>query len=139
MAAPISAFIDTNIIIRYLTNDVPEQASASLNVLLAIERGEIRGILLGEVVAEAVFVLSKTYGASRAFVQESLSAILEMPGCHLLYKDAYLSALALFEQTGRPFIDCLLVARMEREEVSNILSFDHDFDRFPGIVRIEPS
>lgn len=137
MAAPLVAFIDTNVIVRFLTNDIPDQAAA-LNTILAMEHGEIRGIVAGEVVAEAVFVLSRTYNASRAFVRESLTAILEMPACHLSNKESYLRALEAFEQTGLPFIDCLLVEHMKREHVATILSFDKDFDRFPGIARVEP-
>jgi predicted nucleic acid-binding protein len=38
----------------------------------------------------------------------------------------------------RDFVDALSVAQMERLKIEVIASFDHDFDRFPGIRRQEP-
>ncbi|GEM_PF-480496 len=37
------------------------------------------------------------------------------------------------------FVDALNVAHMERAKITAIYSFDRDFDRIPGVDRIEPS
>jgi predicted nucleic acid-binding protein len=36
------------------------------------------------------------------------------------------------------FEDALLVAHMDEQGVHEIVSYDSDFDRIPGITRIEP-
>jgi len=50
-----------------------------------------------------------------------------------------LNALELYAvSTFLDFEDALAVSHMEQQGLTEILSYDRDFDRAPGIVRIEP-
>ena len=54
-------------------------------------------------------------------------------------KRVCIRALDLYAQ--HPFLDfadALGVAHMEARGISEILSYDRDFDRLPGVARVEP-
>lgn len=46
--------------------------------------------------------------------------------------------LRLFSEYDVDFEDALSVAHMEQDGIETILSYDRDFDLFPGIARAEP-
>ena len=50
-------FLDTNILLRYLTGEDEQKASASFNLLLKAERGEELLVTSDLVIAETVFTL----------------------------------------------------------------------------------
>jgi len=71
-------------------------------------------------------------------IRESLSTVLDIPGLHLEGKDVFVRALDLFVERSVSFADAFNVAKMEARGLTIIYSWDRDFDRFPGIRRIEP-
>ncbi len=125
-------FLDTNLIIRYLTQDSPDQAA----------RGEVALYVSESVVVEAVNVLSSqvTYHLPRREVARHLGNIFSMSGFKIPAKQTYRRALELWVSTPpvRDFVDALLVAQAERLKIPAIASFDSDFDRFPTIKRLQP-
>jgi hypothetical protein len=54
-------FLDTNVILRHLLNDVPEQSARARALLLRIEAGELRVRTAETVVFEIVFTLQRVY------------------------------------------------------------------------------
>ena len=52
-----SRFLDTNILLRYLTRDDPVKAEPALAVLVRVERGEEKVITSPLVIFETVFTL----------------------------------------------------------------------------------
>ena len=133
-------FLDTNIIIRYLTQDDPNQAQRALALLQQVEMGDLLVTTSEAVILEAVFVLSsKTlYNLPRALIQARLSDIITLRGLRLSHKKSYLRALDLYVSTNLDFTDALNVAHMERAGISTIISFDQDYDRISSILRREP-
>lgn len=121
-------FLDTNLIIRFVTQDNADQASRAGRVFHQLETSAITATTSESVIVEAVQVLSsKTlYRLPRAAIETILSKIITLPGLNLADRPTILLALALY------------VAHMERLQVTTILSFDRDFDRIPGITRQEP-
>jgi predicted nucleic acid-binding protein len=134
-------FIDTNIFLRYLTGDDQERAEASLAVFERIERGEEEGFTCEAVIAEVVFVLSspRQYNLSHAEVVARLSPVLALDNLRIEYKPTFHLALELFARHGHlDFEDALIVAHMPRLGIEDLLSYDTDFDRVPGVRRVEP-
>ncbi len=65
--------------------------------------------------------------------------ILALRGLHLPHKRACMRALDLYGSTPvLDFEDALAVAHMERLGISEIVSYDRDFDRIEGVYRTEP-
>lgn len=133
-------FLDTNIIIRYLTQDNPDQTQRALVLLQQVEAGELLVTTSEAVILEAVFVLSsKTlYNLPRALIQARLSNIITLRGLRLPHKKSYLRALDIYASTNLDFTDALNIAHMERAGISTIISFDRDYDKLAGITRREP-
>jgi predicted nucleic acid-binding protein len=133
-------FLDTNVIIRYLTQDNPEQAEKAYRILQQVEAGTTLVTTSEAVIIEAVYVLSSRalYSLPRQEIREHLYTILALRGLKLPRKGVYLRALDLYASANLDFVDCLSVAHMERAKINTILSFDRDFDRIPSINRREP-
>lgn len=65
--------LDTNLLIRYLTNDVPIRAQAVARLLAAVKAGTEQLYTTEVVIAEVTFILSskKTYNVSHAEIAGS--------------------------------------------------------------------
>jgi len=135
-------FLDTNIIIRYLTQDDPDKAARARQLLKQVEAGSVNLVTSESIVVEAVQVLSSKglYNQPRAKVASDLATILSLPKLKLANKRTCLRALTLWANASSSvdFVDALSVAQMEQQKISAIASFDQDFDRFPQIKRLEP-
>lgn len=128
------AFFDTNVLIRHLTADPPDQAAAAAAFLEG--SNELR--LPDLIIAEVVHVLESFYRMSRGQVGYLLRAIIDFPA--VLVADAPLlrRALEVYELHRIDFAEAYLVASAESSGVGAIASFDRSIDRVPGIRRIEP-
>jgi predicted nucleic acid-binding protein len=132
------ALIDTNVLLRHLLRDDAAQADSADALLERIESGEISGWVTALGIAEAVWVLSgPRLRLERAEVRNALKEVLQIPGLRVAESSTLLAALELFTELNIDFIDAyhgVVAAAAE----SAVYSFDRDFDRIPGVRRIEP-
>ena len=63
-------FLDTNILVRLLTRDDEEKAARALLLIQRVESGDEKVITSPMVLFEAVFILQRRYGVSRAMPGE---------------------------------------------------------------------
>ena len=136
-----SHFLDTNIIIRYLTRDHPTQSQLARQLIAQLVSGQTTVVTGEGVIVEVVQVLSSKalYNLPRADIRTHLRNILAIPALKLSHKRTYLRALDLYAANPRlDFVDALNVAHMERLTLTRIVSFDRDFDRIAGVTRSEP-
>jgi len=132
------AFIDANIAIRYLTNEPGDMAREVKALFAAAERGEVV-LLLDEItVAEIVWVLSSFYKFDRRTIQEGLISFIAHPGIAMHDKQGVMLALMFYAEQNVDFVDALLSVHMDRAGVHNLVSYDRDFDRLPGVRRHTP-
>lgn len=130
----MTAFVDTNILIRHLTGDPPELASRAT---AALASGRL--LLLADlVVAECAYVLESFYEVDRDVVASSLRAAISMPNLETVALGVLLRALEVYEETRIDFAEAYLVAQAEATGVGEILSFDRSLDRVGTVSRIEP-
>ena len=133
-------FLDTNILIRYLTQDDPEKTHACLALLQRIQAGE-EATTSEVVIAEVAFVLSspRQYKLAHADVSARLRPVLLLRGLKVPNKRRVLRALDLYATYPQlDFEDCLTVAQIEQQGITTLMSYDRGFDRVPGINRQEP-
>jgi predicted nucleic acid-binding protein len=138
MTAP---FVDTNVLIRFLTGDDLQQQAAAARLLQQVERGALTVAAPDTVIAAAVFVLAswRLYNLPRAQIQALLTPLVRLPRFHVQNRRMLLRALAIFGDTVRlDFGDCCILAGMEQAGATTVYSFDRDFDGIAGIVRVEP-
>jgi predicted nucleic acid-binding protein len=134
-------FLDTNIFVRLLAADDEKKTDACFRLFQRIQRGEESVTTAEVIIAEVVYVLSSPslYHLSHEEIAARLAPILSLRSLQLRYKRTYLRALDLY--ATHPFLDfedALAVVHMERQGISEIVTYDRDFDRLPGIKRIEP-
>jgi predicted nucleic acid-binding protein len=131
----VSAFVDTNILIRHLTGDPPGQAARATRFLTTADE-----LLLADlVVAEVVYVLESFYEVPRARVAELVRAIVAFPTVVVLDPAMLLRALEVYETARLDFAEAYLVAQAERSGVGVVASFDRAIDRVGTVRRLEPA
>ena len=133
-------FLDTNLIIRYLTKDDLEKAERAYAFLQAVETGAEEVTTTEAVIAEVIYVLSskQMYHYPREEIVKRLLPVLQLKGLRLTHKKLYIEALMLYAQRNIDFVDVLIVVKMKHAGISTLVSFDRDFDDFPNIMREEP-
>lgn len=112
--------IDTNVILRYILNDIPEQADKAELVI------NLGAFTLPEVVAEVIYVLTKLYGVPRNKIAEIIIPLFDEIA--IQYKDVIICAVKVFAETTLDFVDCILISR---NKVLNepVFSFDKKLNK----------
>ena len=134
------AFLDANVILRYLLRDDEIKAQHCLQLLEKAERREIILRTTDLVVAELVWVLESpvTYDLPREKVKELLLPVILLPGLKLPGKKLYRQIFDLYIDRGIDFIDAYNVIHMGKQRLTRIYSYDSDFDKIADISRVEP-
>jgi len=133
-------FLDSNIILRYLTRDDAKKAENCYELFQKAKTGEIRLITCEAVITEVVYVLSSEslYRLPREEIQQLLTPIISLKGLKLRQKKIFLRALEVYTLNNIDFEDALIYAYMENGKIKKIFSYNRDFDKLDGINRIEP-
>jgi predicted nucleic acid-binding protein len=130
----VTAFVDTNILIRHLTGDPPDMAARATAYLEAEE-----ALLLTDLIAaEAVYVLESFYEAPRDQVAQAVRSLVAFDSVVCVDPALLLRAAEVYETDRIDFAEAYLVACAESTGVSAIASFDRSLDRVSSVHRIEP-
>jgi predicted nucleic acid-binding protein len=134
-------FVDTNIFLRHLLNDVPGQSQAANRLIKAIEDGSTLAWTTSLVIAETVFVLEnpRTHNVSRAALRDALLPLLALPRLKVERKRFYPRVFDLYVSYAIDYVDAYHAALLEHYRQTKLLSFDTDFDKLPVVARLEPS
>ncbi|WP_200885669.1 PIN domain-containing protein [Mycobacterium kyorinense] len=130
----MSAFVDTNILVRHLTGGPPELA-ARASTYLATERD----LLLTDLVtAETVYVLESFYEAPRHQIAQAIRSLVAFDSILCVDAALLLRAIALYETDRLDFAEAYLVACAESTGIGRVASFDRSIDRVGTVERVEP-
>ncbi len=134
-----SCFVDTNLFIRYLTNDDPAKAERVENLLKDAAAGKVRLVTAEMVIAEVVWVLESSYGLKSAEVAPLVRGILATSGLEVLNAPLVARALEHYESRNIDFIDGYIAAVMDKQGITELYSFDRKHvSRIQSITRKEP-
>jgi predicted nucleic acid-binding protein len=131
-------FLDTNILLRHLLQDHPQQSPRATAYLQRIEAGQVQARISDTVVFETVFTLQRTYRRSRASIQAALLPLIELPGIILPGKRRLRQVFDLYVTRNIAFADAYHAVLMQCLKLEVIVSFDTELDRVTEIRRIEP-
>lgn len=134
-------FVDTNVFLRHVLNDVPRQSQAASRLIAAIEEGTTPAWTTPLVIAEIVFVLEnpKTHNVPRAILRNTLLPLIALPRLKLERKRLYPRIFELYVSSPIDYVDAYHAAMLEHYTQQHLFSFDTDFDKVPGLTRLEPS
>lgn len=130
----MSAFVDTNVLVRHLTGDPPEMA-ARATAFLSVEP-EL--LLTDLIVAETIYVLESFYETPRVQVAGVVRSLLAFSSIVVVDRDVLLRAVEVYETERLDFAEAYLVACAESTGIGRIASFDRSIDRVRTVERIEP-
>ena len=131
----MSAFLDTNVLIRHLTGDPPAQARRAHAFLATADELLVPDLI----VAEIVYVLESFYEVDPEQVAELVRAVIGFPTVVVVDAPLLLRALEVYELDRLDFVEAYLVASAEASGVGMIASFDRSIDRIATVRRIEPA
>ena len=131
-------FVDTNVFIRFLTNDVPQKADACEKIFKrAIEKKE--SLFTTElVIAEIIWVLESFYKLKKEEVRNKLEKILNTPNLMCPNKNLILIALTLYSKKDIDFIYAYNALILKEEGISEVYSYDGDYNSINWLTRLEP-
>jgi predicted nucleic acid-binding protein len=130
----VSAFIDTNILVRHLTGDPPSMAAKATRYLeLASDL-----LLTDLVVAETIYVLESFYEAPRSQIADAIRSLVAFESIVTVDPALLLRAVEVYEVDRLDFAEAYLVANAESTGVNRVASFDKSIDRVTTVERIEP-
>lgn len=130
----MSAFVDTNVLIRHLTGDPPDMATRATAFLAT----ETDLFLADLVVAETVYVLESFYEAPRPQISGSVRSLLALQSVVCVDAPLLHRAVEIYETDRLDFAEAYLVASSESTGINRIVSFDRSIDRVGTVERIEP-
>ena len=131
----MSAFVDTNILVRHLTGDPSEMAAQATAYLSS--SSEL--LLTDLVVAETVYVLESFYKAPREVVAEAMRSLIAFGSIITVDPALLLRAIEVYEIDRLDFAEAYLVASAETTGVNRVVSFDKSIDRIETVKRVDPS
>jgi predicted nucleic-acid-binding protein len=131
-------FIDTNIFIRFLVNDIPQKADACEKIFKNAVAKKETLFTTEMVIAEIIWVLESYYDLSQKEVQEKVEKILNTPNLSCPRKDLILNALTIYGEKNIDYIDAYNALILKDKGIKELYSYDKHYDRMDWLTRLEP-
>jgi predicted nucleic acid-binding protein len=131
----VTAFVDTNILVRHLTGDPPALADRATRYLAEADELLLPDLIL----AEVAYVLESFYEVPRKQVATTMRAVLAFPAVRVIDSELLQRTVEVYDVDRLDFADAYLVASAERTGVGVIASFDRSIDRVTTVRREEPA
>jgi predicted nucleic-acid-binding protein len=130
----MTAFIDTNILVRHLTGDPSAMAERATAFLASQPELSLADLI----VAETVYVLESFSQAPRDQVATPMRSLIAMRSMITVDPAVLLRAIEVYDVDRLDFAEAYLVACAESAGVGSIASFEQAIDRVTTVTRLEP-
>ncbi len=130
----MTAFVDTNVLVRQLTGTPADAAAASARLLISGETLYLPDLIL----AEVIYVLQSVYAVPRERIAKLALGVLSTEAVRVEDLALLSRAIEVYEAYRLDFADAYLVASAEVTGIGRIASFDRGIDRVPSVQRVEP-
>ncbi len=130
----MARLIDTNLLVRYFTEDDPKKAKAVAKLLKNTK--EI--FLLPDIVfAEIEWTLRSFYKTPKATILTHLGSLLALQNMEL-NTTLMAKTLLIWKEYNIDFIDAYLTAYAKEKHTTEIYSYDESLDKVKGLTRLAP-
>ena len=127
----MTAFLDTNVLVRHLTGDIPARRGAPH----ATSPAPTKLLLADLILAEVAYVLESYYEAPRTQVATSLRAVLAFPAVRVVDLGLLQRAVEIYDVERLDFAEAYLVACAERAGSARSPPSTARTDRVPTVRR----
>jgi predicted nucleic-acid-binding protein len=128
--------IDTNVLVRYITRDHPEQHRAAKRHLESSCTQEGPGYVNIVVLCELAWVLRSAYDASQEEVAQVVDQLLRTRQLQIQQRDRVRAALTEYEESAAGFADCLIGQLNQEAGTEETVTFDQSaaqMDQWRGL------
>jgi predicted nucleic-acid-binding protein len=123
--------LDTNILIRYFTQDDPRLSPVANLIIHGLSESS-PGFISLVTLAETIWVLDRTYGLAREELVRILNGLLETATFRIQNELQVFAAMAVFESGTAGFSDALVGTLDTWAGCSHTVTFDRKAARLPG-------
>ena len=124
--------LDTNILIRYLTQDDPVQSRKATEILERRLTHENPGFISVVVMAEIVWVLDRAYGLTNREIVGAIERILQTDVLLVENEQEVFTAVIMLKEGRGSFADALIAQLGNRAGCLHTLTFDEKALRLSG-------
>jgi predicted nucleic-acid-binding protein len=114
---------DTNVVLRYLLRDIPEQFAQAADFFEQVRTGRKKMLFLESVLVECLYILTRFYKVPKKEAAEALTGLIHYKGVVNRDKAALSAALAMYGENNLDPVDCILLARAWHDAMQ-VFSFD---------------
>lgn len=129
--------IDANVVLRFLTADLPEQSSRCRDLWARVQDGQEEIYLPEVVLSEIAWTLRSFYRWPVERIAHFVGELLALKHLQTPRKALLLDALRLYATQRIDWSDALIAAEALREGFA-VYSYDRDLDNVSGLQRMEP-
>jgi predicted nucleic-acid-binding protein len=131
--------LDTNILVRYLTQDDPLQTPLANQIIDTVIADNDYCYLNVIVLVELVWVLTRAYRYPRLTVIDTLEKILLARHFAIEDKDSAWRALTLMKSSNADFSDCLISVKNQAGGCDETLTFDQKAATLTAVRLLTPA
>jgi len=124
--------LDTNILVRYLTQDDPIQSPKARKIIERRLTEENPGFVSIVAMVEIVWVLDRAYKLATHEIAAAVERILQTDVLVVENEQEVFTAMIALKQAQGSFADAIIAGLGTRAKCSRTLTFDHKALRLPG-------
>ena len=124
--------LDTNILIRYLTQDDPVQSAKATEILERRLTPKNPGFVSVVAMVETVWVLDRAYGLKAQEIATTVERLLQVEVLAIENEQEVFTAMIALKQGRGSFSDALIVELGARAGCTRTVTFDQKALRLPG-------
>ncbi|QPM67322.1 tRNA(fMet)-specific endonuclease VapC [Atribacter laminatus] len=132
-----SAWLDTNVILRFLLKEDPQLFQAVEPLFLQAEQGDLEIYIHPIIIAEIIWTLESYYEYSKEKIAEVMIQLVEAKGVVVPDKEVIVGALQDYKEKNVDFIDSYLVQYANKKGPLTVYTLDKKhFSRLNGDIRV---
>ena len=132
-----SAWLDTNVILRFLLKEDPQLFQAVEPLFLQTEQGDLEIYIHPIIIAEIIWTLESYYEYSKEKIAEVMIQLVEAKGVVVPDKEVIVGALQDYKEKNVDFIDSYLVQYANKKGPLTVYTLDKKhFSRLNGDIRV---
>ncbi|MCC5874223.1 MAG: type II toxin-antitoxin system VapC family toxin [Gammaproteobacteria bacterium] len=116
--------IDTNVLVRYLTQDEPTQSARATRFFESELGPDNPGYISIVVLVETVWVLQRLYRATPPEIRGTIRELLGSDRLHIDQRDVVGRAITIADEQGCGLADAIIFASAVHAGCSKVVSFD---------------